>query len=401
MDWFGPTGVVLREFGSKPASILLLVGGIYALINYRPTSRFEYYCDSIIKSLAIYLILYSILDYLIFSFYIDSNGYYKDSKIQFVFQLLIVISTLISIAGNIRIFYRIKDLRIIPKLILYSFLLHILAFLVQFFNILPYNNILFDSFHLIHESSIMRPTGLMTEPSYLGVLIAMFAGVLLLSLEYFTHKKLVTIVCFASLAIAYSIDAKSFLPTISFGLIAIWINPAKININIYIKFLILTSLCLGFFYVSTVLNVFNINANLSSAMRFGSTVLSINAALSGYGLFGIGVGQFHYVYLPQFAPDFLLNTDEAYQFFNSASEFRASTYNLFSRILIEFGVVNLALFLFILYRILKFDIGRNNLYIIYLFGCSIGFLFMQDTYSYPPLIVCIALLIALKAKKNV
>src|SRR5204863_5487518 len=35
IDWFAPTGELLREFGAKPATLLLTFGGLYGLIIAR------------------------------------------------------------------------------------------------------------------------------------------------------------------------------------------------------------------------------------------------------------------------------------------------------------------------------------------------------------------------------
>jgi hypothetical protein len=138
----------------------------------------------------------------------------------------------------------------------------------------------------------------------------------------------------------------------------------------------------------------DLDENLSTVMRIGSTALSMNVATSGYGLPGLGFGQFHFFYVPRFAPDFLFLSKEALDQFSHASPQRASTYNLPSRMLVETGVLGFMAFfgaiVAIVWRLRSATDEATRVGLLFIFG-SIGFLTSQDTYCYPPLAFGLAL----------
>jgi hypothetical protein len=136
--------------------------------------------------------------------------------------------------------------------------------------------------------------------------------------------------------------------------------------------------------------------NLSSAMRFGSTITAINAAIAGYGVTGVGLGQFHFIYAERFMPKFLLLSSEAVTQLSSAAEQRASTFNLFARYWIETGLLGLFLFLALLrylFKMARADRGPGSLIGALLIATSLGFLLTQDPYCYPPLMLGCALVL--------
>jgi hypothetical protein len=141
--------------------------------------------------------------------------------------------------------------------------------------------------------------------------------------------------------------------------------------------------------------VLDVQANLSSAMRIGSTLLAVNAAASGYGLLGIGFGQFHFVYSPKFAPTFLLYVPEAGFFFQHWMNARASTYNLPVRYLVEDGVIGLLLFLVLVWLVVRNGRAFNDLWHqlgAVFAGTSLGFLLTQDNYFFPAFVCGAAIL---------
>lgn len=137
-----------------------------------------------------------------------------------------------------------------------------------------------------------------------------------------------------------------------------------------------------------------INENMSSVMRVGSNMLALNVALEGYGLLGIGIGQFHFMYTPEFAPDYLLLSQEALDLMGGVTGRRASTFNLPLRLLVETGVIGLALGTLMLFQLFwslrntTDPIAQTGL--IFVAG-SLGFLMTQDTYCLPSLAFGLAL----------
>jgi hypothetical protein len=136
--------------------------------------------------------------------------------------------------------------------------------------------------------------------------------------------------------------------------------------------------------------------NLSSAMRIGSTMTALSACLAGYGITGVGFGQFHFMYLQRFMPRFLLLSTEALVEMSSTTQSRASTFNVFARYWIETGLVGLVLFLALLRRLFtmaKQDRQTASLAGMLLIATSLGFLLTQDPYCYPPLLLGSALVL--------
>jgi hypothetical protein len=150
------------------------------------------------------------------------------------------------------------------------------------------------------------------------------------------------------------------------------------------------------FYVIISNSTFDMQENLSSVLRLGSTVLALNVARDGYAITGIGFGQFHFLFRPQFAPSFLLISAVADDQFSSSIGFRASTYNIYVRILLETGFIGLILLLWILYRIMKSarnDPRPGTYFGMLLLAGSLGFLLTQDSYFFPPLVVGLAIVL--------
>jgi hypothetical protein len=143
--------------------------------------------------------------------------------------------------------------------------------------------------------------------------------------------------------------------------------------------------------------IFDVRENLSSAMRFGSTLTSLNVALAGYGITGVGFGQFHFMFQQRFMPPFLLFSQEALTQMASTAEHRTSTFNLFTRYWVETGIAGLALFLGLLaylFRLARRNPGQRALVGSLMLGSSLGFLVTQEPYCYPPLILASSFLLA-------
>ena len=183
-----------------------------------------------------------------------------------------------------------------------------------------------------------RVCGLMSEPSYFGAFAALFGLPLLLMKSYYRLRyRLLGIFLLVAAVFA---QAKTMFIVIFFQLIILFIYTKNFNFKkIFIVFGAL--FVFGLLYLISVGQNINVNENLSAAMRFGSTILGFNVASQGYAITGLGFGQFHFYYNPQFAPNFLLLSDEANYQFQSHAETRASTYNFFIRILVEAGIVDL------------------------------------------------------------
>jgi hypothetical protein len=177
-------------------------------------------------------------------------------------------------------------------------------------------------------------------------------------------------------------------------MVAVWRRPKSLlrirSIPIAMAILALSS------YVIIANSALDMQENLSSIMRIGATVLALNVARSGYAITGIGFGQFHFFFRPGFAPSFLYRSTEVASQFSPSIESRASTYNIYVRILLETGFIGLILFMRMLYRIMKSarnDPRLETYYGMLLLASSLGFLLTQDTYYYPPLVIGLSIVL--------
>ena len=238
----------------------------------------------------------------------------------------------------------------------------------------------------------------MTEPSYVGVFAAMYGLTLLLCMPKDQKKsKYLGVV---SILIAVALGGKTIVPALFVGLIAYGYQTRR---NVFTRKTLAAFAGLAVIAIYTIVtySALNVQTNLSSAMRFGSTILALNAAAAGYGLIGIGFGQFHFIYRPEFAPYFLTFSSEAQAYFAGTFDVRASTYNLLARYLIEEGVLGLALFISLIWLAFRNGRAHNDRWHQYgaiLTGSSLGFLLTQDTYFYPAFVCGAAMLASRRSR---
>jgi O-antigen ligase len=241
------------------------------------------------------------------------------------------------------------------------------------------------------DGVIERATGLMSEPSYVGAFAGLFGFTLFVrESPRLWRNRLIAV---ALVLVALSIRAKTVIPVCGLQLLGwLWFRRDRLSWPARLAIVVV------FFgaAVSYVLAqaAFDLEENLSSVMRLGSTLLAANVATSGYGLTGVGFGQFHFFYRADFAPDFLMLSEEALNQLDPSSSGRASTYNLFLRILVEAGPIAFVLFLAMIVVGLA-RAARNgdddSLFARLLTLGSLGFLLTQDTYFYPPLCLGLAM----------
>jgi hypothetical protein len=398
LDWFYPTASILREFGAKPACIILTAGGIYGIFaNYVTLNiKQKKYEKKIITPLLIILILggFSFLINIIFSW--SSFDYTRNPLVQYLLQSLMFLTAIIAIVGNAKLSYFYNFPTRIILIIPYAVGIHLIVFLLQYNNYINCESELFSQFHSYTCGDDIRPTGLFSEPAYYGTFAALY-GCALIFIKGKTKAILLNLFLAIFLFIsAISINAKTTVVVMGIAVLGdLFHTSTSKNIKIVLSVIFIFSLCIASYFIIQ-LSALDVENNLSSAMRFGSSQLALNAGIEGYAIPGIGIGQFHFFYRPEFAPAYLLNSLEALDQFNINVETRASTYNLFIRIFIEIGIMGFILFVYFLYNIYKINIDKKFNYIVVLYCGSLGFLLTQDSYFYPPLIFSISLLIGIK-----
>jgi hypothetical protein len=393
IDYFYPLASIFREAGSKPFNLFVL----FVLFFYFVAGRSFSFKKNEIN---INLYLLTILSLGIIAFFVNSlvNPVLANNRtpqLQF-FQQCLMFILFILVFNGLRFFFSRNELRqyilsVIPIVVL----LHLIIFSLELCNIFNIDNPAFLLFFRNDAGLLDRASGLMSEPSYFGT----FSGLFVIPLLFFCKKHKVLNILLALLLVFFSllINAKTFfiviLPQILF-LIFESKNPLKTKIALgFLSILFLAFIA----YVINLSTMFNFEENLSSAMRFGSNMLALNVATSGYGIFGIGFGQFHFYYSPDFSPNFLLNSNEALMQMNNKINTRASTYNLPLRLWVETGIIGLIIAVVLFFKILRiFQSSKDlatQLGILFTLG-SVGFLLTQDSYCLPSLALGLALVLS-------
>jgi len=287
-------------------------------------------------------------------------------------------------------------------------LFHLICFLVEIFYS---QNPITQAFLLQFRTGtnlLDRPSGLMSEPSYYGAFAATFG----LPLFILNRRVVVRIIAASIIGTAIYISAKTAIPVFTCQFIYhmmlnrnrkfifFEIQNIKTSIKNRKNELLLLGAVVGTAFVILInsTNVFEIEKNLSSLNRFGSSLLALNAIFAGYGVTGVGFGQFHFLYTNQFAPNFLQLSDEARQQLLGVSTSRASTYNFYLRLILETGFLGLIFFLSIIRRLYHIVRSSNADAATVIGGHfvagSLGFYFTQDPYILPSFVFGTALIIS-------
>ncbi|WP_318461222.1 hypothetical protein [Photobacterium leiognathi] len=387
IDWFSPTGELFRELGAKPFIIFVVITSfIYVSFYMKFKGMFGAFF------IPLYLIIFfGFLGFWSGNFFgVDTVNYVRRPIYQFSSQLLMYLLFSLSLYPFSKLLSNFKDTAIIRSIIISSLII-LFFFVLELFLPRVSHELLF----LFRKNGVFieRPSSLMSEPSYYGTFGAIYGMTLL---YYFFKKKnyLFLIIPFLLLATSFYIGAKTIVPIILLQIVYIFFN-LRHKFSFYQKFLI-SIFCVLIFIIFYLFlakySTFDFNRNLSSIMRLGSTALSLNVIKDGYGVFGVGFGQFHFYYRDQFSPDFLYLSKEAAAQFSIFVNSRASTFNFYTRILIECGIAGFLCFVYFIFKIYSISDNTNSTMVeakIFLTG-SLAFLMTQDTYFYPPLFIAIA-----------
>lgn len=148
--------------------------------------------------------------------------------------------------------------------------------------------------------------------------------------------------------------------------------------------------------VVRLMTVTDLQSNLSNIGRIGSTVAGI-LVTADYPIFGVGIGQFKF-FLSSYAPAFASASDEISAWGDGSASFRASTFNLFVRLLCEFGVIAGGVACWSLSRplIKSFRRSEDMAQVCVTLSAigGFGFWLIQDQYAYQPGIFALAFLVS-------
>ncbi len=393
MDWFKPTGLLLREGGARPAiplmlaaSLVLLCSRWKSLVHALPPASFRVL--SILCGIFLCGFVAFVLN-LVFAW--SRFGEAKDPITQFAAQTLLLLAVPFIVLTHAELFasprWRDYALQVLP----WAATVHLVFIVLNAMQWLDPTSL---PLSLFRNSASTRISGLMSEPSYVGTLAALY-GLPLLLMRPGGRQTARTVIALLLFAMAIYANAKTVVPVSVCGFAGyLWYSRTPMLTARRVT----AALCLAGISAAIILrnSTFDLQDNLSSAMRFGSTLTALNASLAGYGAIGVGFGQFHFMFAPRFMPRFLLLSTEALVEMSSSTQQRASTFNLFARYWIETGIVGLLLFLAFLrylFKIARADQRPASLLGALLIATSLGFLFTQDPYCYPPLMLGAALIL--------
>jgi hypothetical protein len=403
MDWFGPTGSLLREGGAKPAIPLMFLASLIAFLAWpqRFSRRIPLASLRVLSAFALIfvcgLLAFSINLIMGWSRF-DAS---KTPSTQFITQAALFLLTPLLIVAHAAFLRDRNWSSYLIGLIPWAAAIHLSVAGLEFASLFHYDRLPLSLFRTGYEANSMRLSGMTSEPSYFGTLAALYGLPLILALppkRRWLHRTLAALL----LIFALTAGGKTVLPVGLCGLLAYaWYARLKIFSPRNVTIALLVAAFAIVFLART--SPFDVRENLSSAMRFGSTLTSLNVALAGYGITGVGFGQFHFMFLERFMPHFLLFSPEAVAQMASTADHRTSTYNLFTRYGVETGITGLALFLAFLaylFRLARRTPSQPALVGILMLGASLGFLLTQEPYCYPPLILAASLILAAQRDRS-
>ncbi len=391
IDWFSPTGLLLREAGAKPASPFLACILLWFLATRAEPVAANLVIRRTLRSFALVgcaggfafgvnlLLGWSAFDW-------SRNPIAQFAGQAAMFGLFVVV-----FMGWLVLLRRPASRELAMRALPWVAAVHLLCFGLEAGGVLTGNNpflLLFRG----ESGTIDRASGLMSEPSYFGAFAALFGMPLIVTGSRW--RILHGLLGISLMVCAYLVQAKTMFIVLAAQFVYLttvthrhrWTKPLILAIAG------LAGVALSFMIQSSA--AADLDANLSSVMRVGSTILSANVARAGYALSGVGFGQFNFFYLERFAPDFIFLSQEALDQFGHINVQRASTFNLPLRLLVETGVAGFLIFFgsiaSVLWRLRKATEPATRVGLLFVYG-SLGFLTTQDTYCFPPLAFGLAL----------
>ena len=285
-------------------------------------------------------------------------------------------------------------------LIAISALLPVLAFILEYIDRSGTTVAVLDIFRMKRD---VRPSSLATEPSIYGAYIAFIWPLLLyysLAGGRVLGRLAARIFLVVALVTALMSGARTFAVVLLLQLLYFfyWAIERQRGWGARIRSLLL-AVCFTAAAVlvlaARLMSVVDIARNESDITRIGDTVTGINVAVA-HPLVGVGIGEFGN-FFAQYAPAFALRSIEVEKDIAGSAEYRASTFNMFVRLSVEFGIPLGVTFAYLVLRPIikapKWTTGeRFVLYAALSAVGGVGFWMSQDTYGYQPAILSLAVL---------
>lgn len=393
-----PSGILLlKEFGSRPTN-LLLVGYLGALVFSRWTRREPIAIGA--KNLHIYASAFFVLMSSNIAIAImESRVGETRTIIQWSKQSL-MLSWGISSYALWKSLIRRYDWKSFSALATASALLPITFFFLDYF--LP-SHIANSLLYFVRHRTTDRPSGFATEPSIYGAWAAFLWPLVLYSAKR-SIKPLARMrawLVLSALGISAVLsDARTFVVLLlfQFAYLSSWLTLRRQHWGRKIRYiltLLLVTLSSVIVFLPRIMTVIHFSSSGSDLVRLAFTVTGIRVAMA-HPLFGVGIGEFGH-FFNQYVPSFALKLLEVQQLIYGISTTHASTFNIFVRFLVEFGIpLGLSVSAFLLFPFFK--VMRSSVaepFLIYAALSAVGgvgFWMSQDQYGYQPAIVALAVL---------
>jgi hypothetical protein len=279
----------------------------------------------------------------------------------------------------------------------------VVPFLAYFVQWVTTSGPLIDFLNLFRIGANDRLASLATEPALYGAWIA-FIWPLMLYYSLTGQRALGRLGAriFLLLAIGSAVlsNARTFVVILLLQLVYVcyWATQRRHGWGTRVRSLLL-ALCVtvaaAVVLAGRLFTIIDLANSRSDVTRFGDTITGINVAVA-HPWVGVGIGEFGN-FFAQYAPEFALSSVEVAKNVVGDSKYRASTFNMFVRLCVEFGIpLGIALSIFILRPIFaapKANPGER--FVLYAALSAVGgagFWLSQDPYGYQPAILAMAVL---------
>jgi hypothetical protein len=397
IDGFPPGAAVLREFGARPANFLLVIAWLVLLVR-----RLMRGAGVGLKTHEAYLLVAIFVGAPLLNIPValaQSSVGARLAMIDWVKQFLMLGWGLTSYLIWKRIVTGIDTGRYCA-LISISVVVPVLAFLLEYFDSSGTVKSFLQFFRIGHNP---RASSFATEPSLYGAWIAFVWPLVLFysmrggrALRRFAARVLLAV----ALITALMSGARTFAVVLMLQLLYVcyWAIQRQRGWGSRIRLLLL-ALCITLgaaaVLAGKLMSTTDLTSNESDITRVGDTVTGINVALA-HPLVGVGIGEFGN-FFAQYAPSFALRSIEVDQLIAGQAQYRASTFNMFVRLCVEFGIpLGIAFTIFILRPVVKAPKwSTGEPFVPYAAVSAVGgagFWLSQDTYGYQPAILALAVL---------
>lgn len=394
-----PAGIAaLREFGARPTNFVLLVvlAATVATIALHSGSVVMTRRHVVWLFLCLFMLPATNLLITLISTRTDTFTALED----WILQYLMLLWGLTSLVIWLRLLKNVPQ-EFLMGVFMGSAAISIFVFLLEYADT---SGAIFDLLAPLRTKYNARPSGLASEPS----LYAAWAVVTWPLLAYATSgsrslaQRAAGCVLLGALALtAWTSNARTaaVIVVLQFIYLGYWLLLRRSSAGARVKavvLLLLVGTALTLVLAEKLLSLTDLETNGSNIARFAYTLTGIRVAIE-HAISGIGIGQFTH-FFGDYVPNFALVNAEVVSYVVGTAEYRASTFNLFVRFAVEFGVPIAIVLSWLVIRPVLSAPARTGEHKLGLYAAlsavgGIGFWLSQDQYGYQPAIFSLALLL--------